>query len=418
MKRLVLSLGTLVLLLCGAPAQAQDVQRIAAVVNDQVISMYDLAARTRLILVSSDLQDSPEIRSRLVPQILRQLIDEALQFQEARRLNITVGSNEVQQALARIAKQNDMTEPEFQDFLKKADIPMSTVVDQVKAGIAWSKIVAQKIRPQIEIGDDQVQEYLTHLKSSENKAQHRLQEIFLAVDSSQQDEEVRRTADRLAEQIRDGANFQALARQFSQSATAAVGGDMGWVDLDSLDPMLAKAVARLKPGELSEPVRTVSGYTLLMLREQGASASEAAAQGDVKLEHIFLPIPANSKPEDLQALRSTAQTIADTAASCADMPALRKQLPDVRSVLPDKMAIKDMAPALRSIILKLPVGKASEPIIVKDGVLVVMVCEHAGTTGLPDADEVRNRIGREKLDLLARRYMRDLRMAAFVDVRA
>lgn len=418
MKRLVLALGTLVLLFCGVPARAQDVQRIAAVVNDQVISMYDLAARTRLILVSSDLQDSPEIRSRLVPQILRQLIDETLQFQEARRLNITVGSNEIQQALARIAKQNDMTEPQFQDFLKKADIPMSTVVDQVKAGIAWGKIVAQKIRPQIEIGDDQVQEYLTHLKSSENKPQYRLQEIFLAVDSSQLDEEVRRTAERLAEQIRDGANFQALARQFSQSATAAVGGDMGWVDLDSLDPVLAKAVARLKTSELSDPVRTVSGYTLLMLREQGSSANEAAAEGDVKLEHIFLPSPANAKPEDLQALRSTAQTVANTAASCADMPALRKQLPDARSVLPDKMAIKDMAPALRSIVLKLPIGKASEPITVKDGVLVVMVCERTGATGLPDADEVRNRIGREKLDLLARRYMRDLRMAAFVDVRA
>lgn len=418
MKRLVLALGTLVLLFCGVPARAQDVQRIAAVVNDQVISMYDLAARTRLILVSSDLQDSPEIRSRLVPQILRQLIDETLQFQEARRLNITVGSNEIQQALARIAKQNDMTEPQFQDFLKKADIPMSTVVDQVKAGIAWGKIVAQKIRPQIEIGDDQVQEYLTHLKSSENKPQYRLQEIFLAVDSSQLDEEVRRTAERLAEQIRDGANFQALARQFSQSATAAVGGDMGWVDLDSLDPVLAKAVARLKTSELSDPVRTVSGYTLLMLREQGSGANEAAAEGDVKLEHIFLPSPANAKPEDLQALRSTAQTVANTAASCADMPALRKQLPDARSVLPDKMAIKDMAPALRSIVLKLPIGKASEPITVKDGVLVVMVCERTGATGLPDADEVRNRIGREKLDLLARRYMRDLRMAAFVDVRA
>jgi len=393
-------------------------QRIAAVVNDQVISMYDLAARTRLILLSSDLQDTPEIRSRLVPQILRQLIDETLQFQEARRLNITVGSNEVQQALARIAKQNDMTEGQFQDFLKKADIPVSTVVDQVKAGIAWSKIVAQKIRPQIEIGDDQVQEYLTHLKSSETKPQYRLQEIFLAVDSSQQDEEVRRTAERLAEQIRGGANFPALARQFSQSATAAVGGDMGWIDLDSLDPALAKAVDRLKPGELSDPVRTVSGYTLLLLREQGANASEAVADGNVKLQHFFLPKPANAKPEDLQALRSTAETIAKTATGCADMPALRKQLPDARSVLPDEVAMKDLAPALRAIVAKLPVGKASEPINGKDGVLVVMVCERTGTTGLPDADEVRNRIGREKLDLLARRYMRDLRMAAFVDVRA
>lgn len=418
MKGFVLALVTLVLLFWGAAAKSQDVQRIAAVVNDQVISIYDLAARTRLILVSSDLQDTPEIRSRLAPQILRQLIDETLQLQEAKRLNVAVGSNEVQQALARIAKQNDMTEPQFQDFLKKADIPLSTVVDQVKAGIAWSKIVGQKIRPQIEIGDDQVQEYLARLQANENKPQYRLQEIFLAVDSPQQDEEVRRTAERFAEQIQGGANFLALARQFSQSATAAVGGDMGWVEQGSLDPELEKVVATLKTGEVSQPVRTVSGYTLLLLRERRQSGGEMATEGDIKLEHIFLPRPANATPEDLEALRSTAQTVAETATSCADMPALRKQLPDARSVLPGSMAVKDLAPALRSVILKLPVGKASEPITINDGVLVVMVCERSAAAGLPDADEVRNRLGREKLDLLARRYMRDLRTAAFVDVRA
>ena len=418
MKGFVLALVTLVLLFWGAAAKSQDVQRIAAVVNDQVISIYDLAARTRLILVSSDLQDTPEIRSRLAPQILRQLIDETLQLQEAKRLNVAVGSNEVQQALARIAKQNDMTEPQFQDFLKKADIPLSTVVDQVKAGIAWSKIVGQKIRPQIEIGDDQVQEYLARLQANENKPQYRLQEIFLAVDSPQQDEEVRRTAERFAEQIQGGANFLALARQFSQSATAAVGGDMGWVEQGSLDPELEKVVATLKTGEVSQPVRTVSGYTLLLLRERRQSGDEMPTEGDIKLEHIFLPRPANATPEDLEALRSTAQTVAETATSCADMPALRKQLPDARSVLPGSMAVKDLAPALRSVILKLPVGKASEPITINDGVLVVMVCERSAAAGLPDADEVRNRLGREKLDLLARRYMRDLRTAAFVDVRA
>lgn len=418
MKGFALALGTLILLVWGAAAPAQDVQRIAAVVNDQVISIYDLAARTRLILLSSDLQDTPEIRSRLVPQILRQLIDETLQLQEAHRLNVTVGSNEIQQALARIAKQNDMTDAQFQDFLKKADIPISTVVDQVRAGIAWGKIVGQKIRPQIEIGDDQVQEYLARLSVDQNKPQYRLQEIFLAVDSSQQEDDVRRTAERLAEQIRDGANFQALARQFSQSATAAVGGDMGWIDLGSLDPVLAKAAAKLTPGIVSDPVRTVSGYNLLLVRERRENGGDAALDGDVKLEHIFLPGPANAKPADLEALRSTAQTVAETATSCADMPDFRKQLPDARSVLPGQMAIKDLAPALRSVVLKLPVGKASEPITVKDGVLVVMVCERTGGAGLPNADEVRNRIGRERLDLLARRYMRDLRMAAFIDVRA
>jgi peptidyl-prolyl cis-trans isomerase SurA len=408
----------LLALLAGMPARAADeVQRIAAVVNDQVISMYDLEGRTRLVIVSSGLQDTPEIRARLAPQILRTLVDEKLELEEAKRLNITVSSSEITGAIERIAKQNDMSMDQFNEFIKREQIPLVTLTDQVRAGIAWSKIIAQKIRPTIEIGDDQVQEYLARLKANEGKPQYRLQEIFLAVDSPQQDGDVKRAAERIAEQVRQGANFTALARQFSQSATAAVGGDMGWVEQGSLDPELEKVVDKLKPGELSAPVRTVSGYHLLLLRDvrQGTSGMDPDTQLDI--EHVYLPAPANATPQQMDSLRSVAQSISDTATNCQDFAELRKQLPDAKTVLPAKVAAKDLSPVLRAALSKLSENKASEPLTINNGLLVMMICKRQGDTGEGTAEEARNRLGQEKLDLLTRRYLRDLRMAAFVDVR-
>ncbi len=406
---------------CGAPAEAQqDLQRIAAVVNDQVVSMFDLAGRIRLTIVSSGLEDTPEIRARLAPQILRTLIDEALEVQEAKRLNITVNSTEIDNAMGRIAKQNDMTETQFSNFLKQSGIPLSTLVAQIRAGLSWSKIISEKIRPSIEIGDDQVQEYLDRLKANKDKPEYRLQEIFLAVDTPQQEEDVRRTAERLSEQIKRGANFTAVARQFSQSATAAVGGDLGWVEEGALEPEIQRAVDQLKVGEISAPIRTVSGFHLILLREKRQSGAAAADTSTLKIEHFFIPGPTNATPEDLTALRSLAQTVSDNAASCPDFASLRKQLPDAKTVIPSTVTVNDLAPAIRAVAGKLPVGKASDPITLNNGVFVMMICSREGPSegGLPSAEDVRNRLGQEKLDLLTRRYLRDMRTSAFIDLRS
>ena len=421
MKAFFLAILTLAAACCGAPAEAQqDLQRIAAVVNDQVVSMFDLAGRIRLTIVSSGLEDSPEIRTRLAPQILRTLIDEALEVQEAKRLNITVNSAEIEKAMARIAKQNDMTDTQFSNFLKQSGIPLSTLVAQIRAGLSWSKIVAEKIRPSIEIGDDQVQEYLDRLKASKDKPEYRLQEIFLAVNTPQQEDDVRRTAERLSEQIKRGANFTAVARQFSQSATAAVGGDLGWVEEGALEPEIQRAVDQLKVGEISAPIRTVSGFHLILLREKRQSGAAAADTSTLKIEHLFIPGPPNATPEDLTALRSLAQTVSDNAASCPDFASLRKQLPDAKTVIPETVTVNDLAPAIRAVASKLAVGKASEPITLNNGVFVMMICSREGASegGLPGAEDVRNRLGQEKLDLLTRRYLRDMRTAAFIDLRS
>ncbi|MEX2009163.1 MAG: SurA N-terminal domain-containing protein, partial [Dongiaceae bacterium] len=149
------------------PLRAQDSLRIAAVVNDDVISQFDLAVRTRMVIVSSRLEDTPEIRRRVTPQVLRGLIDERLKMQEAKRLGVVVNKADIETQIAGIAKQNNMTLAEFETVLERNGILRQTLADQVRTEIAWAIVVQRRMRPSIDIGDDEIDEALAQIADNQ-----------------------------------------------------------------------------------------------------------------------------------------------------------------------------------------------------------------------------------------------------------
>ena len=167
----------------------------------------------------------------------------------------------------------------------------------------------------IEISDDEIDEAIKRAKEHANEPQSRVAEIFLAVDNPAQDDEVRALAERLTEQMRKGARFSAVAQQFSQSATAAVGGDIGWVRPDQLPPELGKAVAQLKAGELSAPIQTGGGYYLLLVldrrdRQRRRRRRRTGAVYDIV--QVVFPLPPQAS-EAREARRRSAKPKASAA---------------------------------------------------------------------------------------------------------
>ena len=235
--------------------------RIAAVVNDEVISVADLQSRLRMVMLSSNFPDSQETRQRIASQVLRTIVDEKLQMQEAKRQNVTATEDEINKAISQIEKQNNMQPDQLDAVLKAHGIERSSLVDQLTASIVWAKLVRRLVSQTNMVSDEEIDEAAKRIKESANEPQSRVAEIFLAVDSPQQDEEMRQLAQRLTEQMKRGARFSAVAQQFSQSPTAAVGGDLGWVRPEELSPELAKAVAQMRPGELSPPIRSGAAIT-------------------------------------------------------------------------------------------------------------------------------------------------------------
>ncbi len=269
------------------------------------------------------------------------------------------------------------------------------------------------------VSDAEVDETLKRLKQDQNEPQSRVAEIFLAVDNPQDDSQVQALAERLIAQMKQGARFSAVAQQFSQSATAAVGGDIGWIEPDELSPPLAKAVAQMSPGELSPPIRTPAGYYILLVldrRNYGAAGPEDTL---LHIVQVVFPLPPQASSDARRAALMQAEAARTNAKTCADMLKIgRAEAPQLSSE--GDLRLSQIAPAMRSLVLGLGVEKPSEPIMQKNGVGVIMVCSKTDTASKPvveTRDAVYQTLMRERLDALARRYMRDLRRKAYVDVR-
>jgi peptidyl-prolyl cis-trans isomerase SurA len=394
--------------------------RIAAVVNDEVISVADVTSRLRMVMLSSNLADSPETRQRVAAQVLRTIVDEKLQLQEAKRQNVTATDEEINKALAQIEKQNNMQAGQLDQVLKSHGIERSALVDQLTASIVWAKLVRRLVSQTNVVSDEEIDYALQRAKETANEPQSRVAEIFLAVDNPQQEDEVRRLAERLTEQMRQGARFSAVAQQFSQSATAAVGGDIGWVRADQLSPELGKAVAQMRSGELSAPIRAAAGYYLLLVLDRRSGRSAGPEDSLVHLVQIVFPLPPQATEPMRRAAIVEAQNAKTTAKNCEELLKIGKEKGSAQLSSEGRLRVDQVTPAMRNIVLGLEVGQTSPPIVQKNGVGVVMMCEKAAPPGPPTVssrDEIAETLMRQRLETLARRYMRDLRRTAFVDVR-
>lgn len=413
--RLVLGVA---LMLVSAAAVAQNSLRIAAVVNDQIISAYDVEGRLTLAIAASRLPDDADTRHRLVPQVLRALIDEKLKMQEAERLSIDVSKEDVDISIARMERESRLPPGGLDSFVRQIGVDKSILIDQLKSDVAWIKVVNRQLRPRIHIGEDEIDALVTEIEGDKGKPEHLVAEIFLPVESPEKEAEARALAQRITQQMAAGAPFSALARTFSQNATATRGGDLGWVRQGRLASNLESALAGMKPGQVSPPLRTMDGIYLLLLRDRRAAAGFTIAEATVSLQQLFLPLAPGVGQSALASQMVLAQTMADNAGDCTDMEKLARESGSPLSGNLGTVKLNRLPADIRSAVATLPVGQASKPLRTKDGIVILMVCKR---TGDDPADQRRKTaesiLLNDRLNIGAQRYLRELRRTAFVDVR-
>ena len=260
-------------------ANGQEVVRIAAVVNSEAISIPDLVARIDIAIVSSGLRASDELRRQLASQVLRSLIDEYLKAQEATRLGVTVSAAEMATARRAVEERNRIPAGGLEAFLSRQGLDVSAVTNQLRAEILWSKLVGRRLGASVSVGEGEIDEAIARLEANRGRPEYRVAEIFLAVESSEQEAEVRTAAGSLHEQLNAGASFGQIARQFSQSATAAVGGDIGWVVEGQLPSEIEAVLTGMEPGSFAPPVRTFDGFHIISLVDRRTVLANAPSAG-------------------------------------------------------------------------------------------------------------------------------------------
>src|SRR5262249_6173172 len=155
-------------------------------------------------------------RRRLLPQVLRNLIDDRLKMQEAKRTNIKVNPADVERRIAMLAERNNMSRDDLEAYLKGNGILLDAVADQITTELSWARLVQRTLRPRIVISDQEINDEAARMKATQGQVEYKTYQIFLAVDAPNQEAAVRDSAERLMEQLRAGADFESLAQEFSQ----------------------------------------------------------------------------------------------------------------------------------------------------------------------------------------------------------
>ncbi|MGB4100883.1 MAG: peptidylprolyl isomerase [Alphaproteobacteria bacterium] len=388
--------------------------KIAIVVNDAAITASDLQARYRMALLSSGLPDEPEVRKRIMPQVAKGLIDEQIQLQEARRQQINVTQADIDQAMKRIAVDNNVPGGDMRVFLNTHGVPATTLEAQARANIAWMKLVQRQLRPHVEIGDDEVDEALDRLRANAGKQEYFINEISLPVDDPDQEVTIRQFADKLLHQIRETGAFGAIARQFSQGIGAQNGGEIGWVQEGTLAPEIDRALAASNKGELLGPIKTSTGFHIIAIRDV-RRVQGGGGESIVKIMQMTLGFdPQRDKKITLE----TAENVRGTINGCGTL----MQKYDAKS----GWKLQEMAPTP---IAKLPewlaepaknlkVGMASRVFSTGNAAAIFVLCERTEKSDATDREAIINKIGSERLENLARGMLRDLKRNAHIDVRS
>lgn len=428
---------------------AENTLRAAAVVNDIVISTYDLDQRVKLYLVTSGGQQNPELAKRMRPQILRQLVDELLQLQEAQESKVQVTSEDLEKSLKRIAQQSNVTVDTIYKTLDDNKIARSTLLTQIKADIAWQRLVQGRLAPRVTVSDEEIDAAYLQAMEASKQTQYLLSEIFLAVDVPSAEEQVKQNAQSIIAQLRQGSNFPALARQFSQSSTASSGGDLGWMIIGDLPAGVSDAVRNLSPGTVSEPIRAAGGYYLMALRQKRLAAGSApqkpstpqpvqAAQPEQKMKPVVtlgrISLPVNGTPSKAQEeqIRNASIDIFRSVNGCGSAGQVAKARGGTFQMV-GAVTVRDLAPQFADILRKTPNGRATPPLRGAKGVELYVICEGGmrpavAPGGSPDEmgerpaaevtkEEIENRLFNQELSMLSRRYLRDLRRDATIEIK-
>jgi peptidyl-prolyl cis-trans isomerase SurA len=404
------------------PAFAEDALKnkdftVAAVVNDHVITRYDINQRIRFILATTGLKPDPQTINGLFPRVMSTLIDEQLQRQEVTRANVAVEPEEIEEAIGRIEKDSKRPAGSFSMFLSQMNIDRETLEAQLSAQIGWSKLMQKRILPQLKISEQEMSRALEQNASAGRTMEEvKLASLVLANVEGASDAKTEMLAKQVVKQLKEGASFEAVARQLTSPQLTTL--SPTWVPVMQLNPTLAEVVGKLTPPAVADPVRTPAGYQIVLLQERRS----VAVQGDAEamFKEIILKLPATATPEEVDVLMAIARNVRKNAGSCTT-----KNIADVEELKELDFAVdytrtrlKELSPQVLPLVRTLSVGETSEPFATPEGIRLLQLCEKTVLpVPEPDRKRVERKLKEQKFTLEALRALRDLRRDAYIDVR-
>jgi peptidyl-prolyl cis-trans isomerase SurA len=411
-------------------ADNADSDGIAATVNDLSVSEYEVRQRMALFLATAGIQPNEEEKKRIRGQILDQLENEKLELQEAIKKHITVAPGEVDSQINHMLSDNHLTIAQLREVLTNAGASETALRTQLTAQIAWQKTVAQEYQDRINIAPAEVDAELARYAQGADKPHYLVSEIFFTVDNPDKDAEALKTAQGVEEQLKSGGNFGMVAHQFSQSPSAASGGDIGWVHEGQLAPELNAALTKMTVNSVSPPIRSIGGYYVLALRarqEPMGTKIDKPVEADtgpdstLPLARLLLPLGASPSKETIESAMKIAAGLRANYSGCDMLQKVPQQLTGAVYMNLGNMKVGDLSPEIQKALAATHSGEMAAPFVSEAGLELIGRCDKKVVVQtayvMPSREDVENQLFQQQISAMARRYMRDLRRGVDVEVR-
>jgi peptidyl-prolyl cis-trans isomerase SurA len=394
------------------------VRKPTAIVNGDIITRTDVEQRLALIVAANGGSVPEAELERLRTQVLRNLIDETLQIQEAKANKVEVTQQEIDASYERVARNFKRTPETMAAYLATIGSSPATLKRQIEGELSWSRLLRRRVQPFINVAQEEVQGIIDRLNASKGAIEVRVGEIYLSA-TPENAATVSANAQRIMEQVRQGGSFTAYARQFSEASTAAVGGDLGWVRPEQLPEELAAAAKEMQVGQLAGPIQLPGGFSIIYVIDKRQVLTADPRDAVLSLRQLAISFTPGTTPEQAAQRASAFAAATKTIAGCGSAQKVAEQL-GAEMVDNDQVKVRDLPPQLQELMTGLQVGQASPPFgSPKDGVRVLVICgrDDPQVAQGPNFDTIMAQLEEQRVNMRARRYLRDLRRDAVVDYR-
>jgi len=397
--------------------QEPGVRKATAIVNGDVITGSDIDHRMALILTSQQIQLPAEEIERFRAQVLRNLIDEALQIQAAIQQELAIEERDVNTYYERFAQNFRQTPEAFSTYLRSIGSSERSMKRQIRGELAWQRLQRRWVEPFVTVGDDEVQAVIARLNASRGTAEYRVAEIFLS-STPETAAQVQANAARIVEQLRAGASFAAYARQYSEASTAALGGDLGWVRAEQLPDEIAAAVTQMPVNSIAGPIPIPGGFSIVALADSRQILVADPRDAVLSLMQMSVTLPAGTAIAQVEAKGREIGQATQAMGGCGGAAAAAQTL-GAELISNDQVRVRELPPQLQQMLLALSIGQATPPFGSPERISVLVLCgrDDPQVASGPTAEQVYSQLNEQRVNRRAQRYLRDLRRDAVIDYR-
>ncbi len=277
----------------AAPAEPVEADRIVAVVGDEVITSYDLRARLDEAVKQLKKQGTPLPPADVLEhQLLERMIIDRIQLQFARETGLKVDDAQLDQAIGRVAAGNKMTPQQFRLALEKDGVNYARFREEIREELMTVRLREREVDSKLVISDGEVDLYLANQASVGGGEEVQLAHILLRAPESaspEQLQKLRLRGEQAVKRAKAGENFAQLTATFSDAPDALQGGNLGWRPLERLPQIYAETAVSMKPGDVSDLLRSSAGFHIVkLLGKRGGSAQASIQQTHAR--HILIKI--------------------------------------------------------------------------------------------------------------------------------